>query len=101
MSSPTVVQTLHLMNSENLFKKVTSKDGWAAELSKSELPPEEIVQQLYLGIYSRYPNEKELDIGVKLYDNVKAEDDPLKLRQQNTEDLMWALMNTPEFVFKD
>lgn len=101
MSSPTVVQTLHLMNSENLFKKVTSKDGWAAELSKSELPPEEIVKQLYLGIYSRYPNEKELDIGVKLYDNVEAEAEPLKLRQQNTEDLMWALMNTPEFVFKD
>ncbi len=100
-SDPTVVQTLHLMNSENLFNKVTSDKGWAVELAKSELPPEEIVKNLYLAIYSRYPNEKELDIAVNLYDNKESEADALTQRRQSTEDLMWALMNTPEFVFKD
>ena len=100
-TDPTVVQTLHLMNSENLFKKVTSDKGWAAELAKSERSATEIVNQLYLAIYSRYPTQKELDIATKIYDNNDSEEDALKLRRQNTEDLMWALMNTPEFVFKD
>lgn len=94
-TDPTVVQTLHLMNSENLFKKVTSDKGWAAELAKSEIPPAEIVKKLYLAIYSRFPNDKELDIGVNLYENEESD------RRLISEDLMWALMNTPEFVFKD
>ncbi len=95
VSDPTVVQTLHLMNSENLFKKVTSDKGWAAELAKSDIAPAEIVKKMYLAIYSRYPNDKELDIGVNLYENEESD------RRLISEDLMWALMNTPEFVFKD
>ncbi len=95
VSDPTVVQTLHLMNSENLYKKVTSDKGRAAQLAKSERTPEEIVEELYLSIYSRRPSEKELHIGVGLYDNGNAD------RRRITEDLMWALLNTPEFVFKD
>lgn len=100
-TDPTVVQTLHLMNSENLFKKVTSDNGWAAELAKSDLTATEIVKELYLAIYSRYPNEKELQIGTSLYDNKEEGSDGVAQRRRNTEDLMWALMNTPEFVFKD
>jgi hypothetical protein len=36
-----------------------------------------------------------LQIGVGLYENDRIR------RRQATEDLMWALLNTPEFVFKD
>ncbi|MEZ6056357.1 MAG: DUF1549 and DUF1553 domain-containing protein [Planctomycetaceae bacterium] len=93
-TEPTVVQTLHLMNSDNLFRKVTSDSGRAAELAKSERSPTEIVTYLYLSIYSRVPTEEELRIGVGLYDNEGS-------RRQATEDLMWAMINTPEFVFKD
>lgn len=98
---PTVVQTLHLMNSENLYQKITADAGWAAELAKSELTPEKMVPKLYLAIYSRYPNQKELDIASDLYENISDEEDRVKARKRITEDLMWALMNTPEFVFKD
>lgn len=100
-SDPTVVQTLHLMNSENLYQKVTAKTGWATRLAESDLPPQEIVKNLYLAIYSRYPNEKELDIGSNLYDNIPSDSEKVDQRRLATEDLMWALMNTPEFVFKD
>ena len=90
-----MIQTLHLMNSENLYRKVTADDGWANELAESDLPADELVRELYLAIYSRYPTEKELDIGTQLYETENAS------RRQTTEDLMWALLNTPEFVFKD
>jgi hypothetical protein len=95
VTDPTVVQTLHLMNAENLFQKVTSDKGRAAELASAELEPERIVEELYLSVYSRRPTPDELDIGVSLYNNEES-----SLRE-SVEDLMWALMNTPEFVLKD
>jgi len=94
LEEPTVVQTLHLMNSPRLYGKVTSSNGRVAELSGSESPPEQIVTELYLWCYSRLPDKEELKIGTSLYDNSDN-------RQQVTEDLLWALLNTPEFVFKD
>ncbi len=93
----TVVQSLHLMNSENLYKKVTSDAGWAAELAGSKRTPEQIVEQLYLAIYSRKPDSRERVIGRGLFQSEKSG----ITRRQAAEDLMWALINTPEFVFKD
>jgi hypothetical protein len=92
---PTVVQTLHLMNSEDLHDKVTDDSGRADELARSDRTPRQIVEELYLSIYSRRPSAEELDIGEDLYENEGAD------RRRATEDLMWALLNTPEFVLKD
>ncbi len=92
---PTAVQTLHLMNSERLAGHIQSDSGRAAQLAASDRPPAEIVEELYLSIYSRRPTDSELQIGVRLYENGSIS------RRQATEDLMWALLNTPEFVFKD
>lgn len=94
-TSPTVVQTLHLMNSENLFRKVTSDTGRAAQLAASDKPPKEIVDDLYLSIYARFPTTDEAKFGASLFEKEGIS------RRQATEDLMWALLNTPEFVFKD
>lgn len=95
MSDPTVVQTLHLMNSETLAEQIRSDQGRAAQLAASDWPPARIVEELYLSIFSRRPTESELNIGVGLYENQGTS------RRQATEDLMWALLNTPEFQFKD
>ena len=91
----TVTQALHLMNAPQLHARVTSDEGRAAQLAASDLPPEKIVEQLYLLVYSRLPVEEELEIGRRLF----AE--PETTRRRATEDLMWALLNTPEFIFKD
>ena len=95
VGEPTVVQTLHLMNSEQIAAQIRADEGRAAELAASDRTPAQIVEELYLSIYSRLPTQQELDIGVSLYDTEGAD------RRQTTEDLMWALLNTPEFVFKD
>jgi hypothetical protein len=94
-SDTTVVQALHLMNSERLYSKVTSDEGTAAQLAQSEASPAEIVEGLYLAVYSRPPTEEELNIGTRLYDTESSD------RRQVTEDLLWALLNTAEFLFKD
>jgi hypothetical protein len=91
----TVTQTLHLMNAPQLHSRVTSDQGRAARLAGSDLPPERIAEELYLLVYSRLPDEAERDIAKSLF----AE--PEMTRRRATEDLMWALLNTPEFMFKD
>jgi hypothetical protein len=95
MSDPTVVQVLHLMNSVNLHDKLAGDDGLPAKVAGTDTPPSQIVEDLYLAVYSRYPTEEELKIGVGLYEN-----EGMSVRRA-TEDLLWALLNTPEFVFKD
>ena len=91
----TVVQALHLMNAPNLHRKVTADGGRAAELAKSNKSPREIVEETYLSVYNRLPGDEERRIGESLFAEAGA------TRRRATEDLMWALINTPEFVFKD
>ncbi len=94
-SDTTVVQALHLMNAPGLHRKVTDDKGLAASLAASQKSPREVVEELYLRVYSRYPADDERAACEKLF----AKKDVT--RRQATEDLLWALLNTPEFLFKD
>jgi hypothetical protein len=90
--SPSLVQALHLMNATRLQTKIASPDGRAARLAKSDLPPEEVVKELYLAAYSRLPDEEETAIATAAFKGDGA------TRQSATEDVMWALINSAEFV---
>ncbi|MGB0582919.1 MAG: DUF1553 domain-containing protein, partial [Limisphaerales bacterium] len=92
---PTIVQSLHLMNSKQLEDRIASKEGKATELAKSKKSPEEIVVELYLMIYSRLPSAEEKKVAASVFKNEKGEATD---RQKAVEDLMWALLNTPEFA---
>ncbi len=94
-SDATVTQTLHLMNSPQLHSKVTADSGVAAKLAASNLTPEQIVEEIYLLVYCRLPTTEEAEIGRQLFAEKET------TRRQVAEDLMWALLNTPEFNFKD
>jgi hypothetical protein len=94
MPDSTVVQALHLMNAPGLQEKFSHDAGRAAKLAASDKPPEEIVDDLYLAIYNRFPTDEERGAVTAAF--VSQAD-----RRQATEDLMWALVNTPEFLFKD
>lgn len=56
-SDTTVVQALHLMNSPNLHRKVTSDDSRCAALAKSDKPPAALVDEVYLLAYCRPPSD--------------------------------------------
>lgn len=92
-SDTSVVQALHLMNSPKLHAKVTSDEGRAAELAASKKSNAAIVEELYLLVYGRLPVDAERTSALRRFEGVT--------RRQATEDLMWAMLNTPEFVFKD
>jgi hypothetical protein len=88
-----VVQALHLMNSNRLMTKLSSDAGRAAMLAKSERTPSQIVEELYLAAYSRPPTAEEAQIAVAAFSAKDA------TRLTATEDILWALVNSAEFVF--
>lgn len=94
VSDSTIVQALHLMNSPDLHKKFSHDDGRAAKLAAGDKPPQEIVDELYLLVYSRFSDDQERQAVTAAFESAGD-------RRQATEDLMWALVNTPEFIFKD
>lgn len=90
-----VVQALHLMNAPDLQRKMGSDQGRVADLAKGKQTPRAIVEELYLLAYSRMPTDAERGVGESLFDGTDAG------RRSAIEDLLWALLNSAEFVFKD
>jgi hypothetical protein len=88
-----LAQSLHLLNSSEVQTKLSHGGGRAAELAKDDKrPPEEKVRWLYLAVFSRPVAEDELSVAVAHI--TKAEN-----KQQAFEDILWALVNTKEFLF--
>jgi hypothetical protein len=92
---PSIVQALHLTNSRLLEDKLASKDPAARveRLTDSQLKPEEIVTELYLACYSRFPTGDELKIATAAFTAKDA------TRRSAIEDILWSLLNSAEFVF--
>ena len=90
----TTPQILHLMNSPELNKKLSLDSARPARLADRELPKQEIVDSIYLRVYCRMPTETErTNAAAAISDGDK--------RRTSIEDLCWALLNTPEFMFVD
>ncbi|MFA6547245.1 MAG: DUF1553 domain-containing protein, partial [Limisphaerales bacterium] len=90
---PSMVQALHMMNSTKLNAKVTAGNGRARLLAASKATEEQIVTDLYLSTYSRRPTTVELALAQKAFAARDA------TRQSAVEDILWALLNSAEFVF--
>ena len=95
VSDSSVTQTLHLMNSRRLDGRVRSDSGRAARLAKSDKTASAIVEELYLATFSRRPTAEESAYAEQLI-NAAGED-----RRAVIEDILWAMMNSPEFVIQN
>lgn len=84
-----VVQALHLMNARGLQKKL-SGSPWLKELSGKKVP--DAVEELYLALFSRLPDEKERAVTADYIGREEAK------AEEAIEDLFWSLVNSPEFV---
>jgi len=88
-----VVQALHLMNSDSLQKKLASDKGRITALVKTGLPEPKLVTEIYLAAYNRLPDAGEMQAALRFFST------PGATRQTAAEDLAWALINSAEFVF--
>jgi hypothetical protein len=92
LGDSTLSQVLHLLNSPAIHDKLTAPTGRAARLSASDLPPDSIVRELYWVALSRPPRPEELEAALAAFAAPEA------TRQTATEDVLWSVMNSAEFV---
>jgi hypothetical protein len=97
-----LAQSLHLLNAKDIQEKISRDGGRAASLAEdSTRSDEEKLRDLYLLTYSREPNAKEITtaqshIAKKL---TAQPDKEISAKRQAYEDIVWALINTKEFLF--
>src|SRR5205814_6285913 len=98
-----LAQSLHLLNSKEIQEKLANDKGAAALLAQDhKRSDEEKIRQLYLSAYCRQPDDKEMTltkeyIAKKTLD--KNDKEALLSRREAYEDIIWALINTKEFLF--
>jgi hypothetical protein len=92
LSDTTLSQVLHLLNSPIVNDKINAPTGRAAQLAASQRSSDQIIDELYLAAFGRLPRADELTAARAAFNS------PAANRRQATEDILWALLNSAEFV---
>ncbi len=103
VQSSNLSQSLHLMNAAEMKGKLSKADGRAARLAKNPAD-EDNLRELYAAGLCRPPSASELQTALAHLQKPRedAEGKPLEAglsRKAAYEDLVWALVNTKEFLF--
>jgi hypothetical protein len=90
-SEPAVAQVLHLMNAPEIQAKLGHAGGALAKMLKRHAMDGPLVEELYLALYARFPEEREKKIVVEHLARNKAR------RREAVEDVAWSMLNALEF----
>lgn len=90
-SEVSLAQTLTLINGPTISEAIVHPQGLIARLVQEQADGKKMVEEIYLATVGRFPNDTESNQGQKyLADYGLAE---------GAQDLMWALINSPAFLF--
>jgi len=87
-----LAQSLHLLNGDIVARKVADPKGRVAQLLKRKVKPEQAVEELYLATVCRYPRPEEMKTALEFIKQAPSV-------KEAYEDLLWALINSKEFLF--
>ncbi|MFZ4593150.1 MAG: DUF1553 domain-containing protein [Verrucomicrobiaceae bacterium] len=104
VQSASLAQSLHLMNASDVKAKLTASGGRAELLTKAEVSEPKRIRELYLAAFAREPDAEEIRIAEShlLQPRTDAAGKPLdsqRAKRNGYEDLLWALLNTKEFLY--
>jgi hypothetical protein len=80
------------MNGKGINARLADKNGRVAKLIEAKTPDVKLIEELYLAALSRFPSDDET---MEALMNLAQASD----RQKEAEDLLWALLNSKEFLF--
>lgn len=87
-----LAQALHTINGEPLTAKIASKEGRIAKLVAAKKTHDDIVRELYLAALCRLPSPDELAASNEILKESKT-------AEECYHDLLWALINSKQFLF--
>jgi hypothetical protein len=93
VSEANLAQALHLLNSDEVQQKLSRGGARAELLAQDKRPEAEKVTELFLWAFARKPTAE--DMKVALEHIAKYE----KTKKVAYENIIWALLNTKEFIF--
>ena len=93
VSEANLAQALHLLNSQEIQDKLTRGGARADLLAKDPRPDAEKIDELFMWVFSRRPTAEHRQVA---FDHIARHTANKKLAYEN---LLWALINTKEFVF--
>ena len=90
-----MLQALHLINGQSILRRVTDPNGRVAQLLKQNppLPEDQLIEDLYLWSLARRPTAKEIELAKKHFATYGDQQ-----RADATQDLMWSLLNSRDFL---
>jgi hypothetical protein len=88
---PVLPQTLFRMTDPSLLAKFNHPQGRVQQLARARLSPEDVVDELFLATLGRYPTATEKSAAVQHLQTHRS-------RQEAISDILWALINTREFI---
>jgi hypothetical protein len=88
---PALPQTLFRMTDQSVLRKFTAPDSRAARLAKSKLTNDQLIEELFLATLSRQPRPDEKADALKHLATAAT-------RTEGVIDVLWALVNTREFI---
>ena len=86
-----MAQTLHLMNAPEINETIASPRGRVAQLLAQGLEQEALVKELCLTVLGRKATAREHRIATQLFATAS--------RQKASEDFLWTLLNSYDFLF--
>ena len=89
-----LAQSLHLLNSSEVQGKIADANGRSGKFANDkDRPADAKIKELYRWVYSREPDAEEMKIALA---HIEKHKDAPKLAY---EDIIWALINSKEFLF--
>jgi hypothetical protein len=104
VQSPSLAQTLHLINAADVRGKLANPTGRAQALAADPRPAAAKVRELYRVAFAREPRPGELATAVAYLAEPRTTAagkpiDPPTAARENWQDLLWALLTSKEFLF--
>ncbi|HWG41345.1 MAG TPA: DUF1549 domain-containing protein [Gemmataceae bacterium] len=93
VSEANLAQALHLLNSDEIQNKLARAGGRADTLAKDKRPDAEKVEELFLWAFARKPTEEQRNTALAQIAKHATN------KKGAYEDILWALLNTKEFIF--
>lgn len=93
VSEANLAQALHLLNSDEIQNKLAAGNARPDQLAKDARPDAEKIDELFLWAFARRPTDTQREAALA---HLKKHEKNKKAAYEN---ILWALLNTKEFVF--